>query len=387
MVLALALAQVAASTAAGLSLTIASVAAYELSGLDQIAGLAQTSIVAGASLLTIPLARISATHGRRIGLVLGYSVAACGALVAYIAVTLMSWPLLLAGLVLVGGGTVASLAARFAAADAARVPSDIAVTIGFVLWAATVGSIAGPHLVGLFGEVGEAGAFLALALLYVTATAIVAIWVPSTLGSPSARNANRLPRSLVVHQLRTHPLAMRGLVISTLVHMSMIAQMAMAPVHLHHASAPASFVGAVMSSHLASMYILSPVFGILVTRFGADHLGAVGLGTSLVSSLLLAYGAAEHDVVFVIGLVLLGFSWSLGMISGSTLVSQGLDSAARSASQSSTDLAINVGGGIASLLAGIVVAALGYATLALSVGVVLVMALLLMWLRPRQDRL
>jgi predicted MFS family arabinose efflux permease len=291
-----------------------------------------------------------------------------------------SWPLLLVGLLLVGGGTVASLAARFAAVDAGRVPADAAVAIGFVLWAATVGSIVGPNLVGLLGSLDGAGALLVLAALYGLAAVIVAAWVPASLGERSARASGRTSLRNVAGILRAHPLAVRGLGISALSHATMIALMAMAPVHLHHDSAPASVVGLVMSAHLASMYIMSPVFGRLVKRFGALRMGAAGLAVTALAAGILAVGAVGNDLVFGAGLALLGFGWSIGMVAGSTLVTQGLDPASRHASQGTTDLALNVGGGAASVIAGAIVAAAGYTALAVLVCAIATVSVLV--LRP-----
>lgn len=117
-------AQVLASTAAGLVLATASVTAVALAGTEQVAGATQTAMVVGASVLTLPIARLSERFGRRAALSLAYSIAATGALVGAAAIGLGLWWLLVLGTVLIGGGSVAGLAARFAAAESAPAPTQ-----------------------------------------------------------------------------------------------------------------------------------------------------------------------------------------------------------------------------------------------------------------------
>ncbi|WP_440662037.1 MFS transporter [Clavibacter nebraskensis] len=264
---ALVAAQVAASTGAGLSLTIASVAVLELSGSERIAGLAQTAIVVGASVLTIPVSRLAARAGRRWSLGLAYALAMLGALVCAAAIAASAWEAVLFGLTLVGGGTVAGLAARFAAAETARRPRDAALAIALVLWASTVGSVVGPNLVSLTGVGASSGAFMLLAALYAIAALVVMLAVPSSPPRPSRARARSSPAT-VMRVLRGRPAASAGIGLSAIVHVTMVALMAMAPVHLHHDMAPDAVVGLVMSGHLAAMYGLSPLFGLVIARHG-----------------------------------------------------------------------------------------------------------------------
>ena len=51
-------------------------------------------------------------------------------------------------------------------------------------------------------------------------------------------------------------------------HATMIALMSMTPVHLVHDGATLSVVGFTLSLHIAGMFALSPVFGVLADRLG-----------------------------------------------------------------------------------------------------------------------
>ncbi|MWV48818.1 MFS transporter [Rathayibacter sp. VKM Ac-2803] len=357
----LALAQVAASTAAGLVLTIASVTALTLSGSEQIAGLVQTSTVVGASALTVPIARLTLRFGRRAALAVAYGTAALGSVIGAAAVAADLWVLFLAAAALIGGGTVAGLAARFAAADLA--PRDTAVAIALVLWASTVGSIVGPNLAGATG-LASAPAFLLPAVLYGSAAACVVVGLRRTEVATTPQRRESARTADVIAVFLAHPRAVAGLAVTAAVHATMIALMTMAPVHLHHEDEPTGVVGLLMSAHLAAMYALSPLFGLLVRRAGALRSGAAGLGVAVVAGGVLAVGASRGAVVFALGLTLLGIAWSLGMVAGSTLVTEAIGPRERTLTQGATDLLINLGGGVASVVAGSVVASAGYAPLA-----------------------
>jgi MFS family permease len=358
---ALALAQVAASTATGTVLTIASITALTLSGSEQIAGLVQTSTVVGASALTLPIARLASSRGRRTALAVGYGVAMLGAALAAAAVLSGLAALLLGAAMLLGGGTVAGLAARFSAAELS--PGNAALAISLVLWASTAGSIVGPILAGAVAT-SSAEAFLLVAALYGVSAVCVLVGLPRSPARSTVAADGRLRVGDVVAVLRRRPRALIGLVVSVSVHATMIALMTLAPVQLHARGEPAAVIGLLMSAHLAGMYALSPLVGLLVRRAGAPRCAAVGLGLSIAAAALLGAGVTGGTPLFAVGLTLLGVAWSIGMIAGSTLVTESLSRRDRTATQGATDLAINLGGGAASIVAGAVVAAAGYAPLA-----------------------
>jgi MFS family permease len=138
-------AQVLGGIGVGTGIAVSTLVAANLSGSEAIGGLAQTTAVLGAAALAVPMARTAVRHGRRAGLSVAYTSAFTGMLTAAVAVALGWWPLLLAGLFLAGGGSAASLAARYAATDLSP-PGHTARDLSLVVWATTVGTIAGPNL-------------------------------------------------------------------------------------------------------------------------------------------------------------------------------------------------------------------------------------------------
>ena len=115
------------------------------------------------------------TGGRRPGLVFAYVVGALGALIVVAGAALDSVPLLFLGILLFGGGNAANLQARYAAVDLAD-PDRRARQLSLVVWATTIGAVAGPNLapvadqaVAGLGLREYAGPFLFSALAFVVA--------------------------------------------------------------------------------------------------------------------------------------------------------------------------------------------------------------------------
>jgi MFS family permease len=146
---------IGAQSLGGLGITIgiavAALLAEEISGSEKLAGLAQTMQVLGAAVASLLLAHLMGRRGRRPGLVLGYLLGACGAGLCVVAGAVNSFALLLAGAVLVGATTAANGLSRYAATDLAP-PEQRARALSLVLWATTIGAVAGPNLTGLAGD-------------------------------------------------------------------------------------------------------------------------------------------------------------------------------------------------------------------------------------------
>ena len=183
----LALTQVLVGVGTATGASVNSLIAAEVSGSETVGGLAQTCVVVGSALAALPIAQVAARHGRRRSLVIGYGVAALGALGATTATVRGSTALLLVGMTLIGAGGAAGLAARFAATDLAA-PEHRARALSLVIWAATIGSVLGPNLAGwLDGWALGAGllpaargthsavTFALMLAMFVLATAVVAV--------------------------------------------------------------------------------------------------------------------------------------------------------------------------------------------------------------------
>ncbi len=367
------------------ALAVATLVAARLSGSGAVGGLALTCVVTGTAGAALVVSRVAARAGRRPALGLGYGVGALGAAAAAAAVAAGSAVGLLVALVFTGAATAAGLAARFAATDLAE-PGRQARALALVVWATTVGAVAGPNLagpvqewVGGIGLVPATGPFLLCAAAF--GLAAVGTWFglrpdPLLLARAAEQDAGGVEpvrgRAVRVALLASPAalLAIGGVVVA---HLVMIALMSMTPVHMDHGGATLAVVGLVISAHVAGMYVLSPVFGWLADRVGRTAVLAVSGGLLLVAAVLCAVAGPADTALLSAGLVVLGLGWSAGLVSGSALLTESVALPARAGAQGLADVAMNVSGAVGGIVAGLVVAGASFAVLGAAAAVVVVL--------------
>ncbi len=378
--------QVLGGVGVSIGVALAALLAEELSGSPDLSGLAVTASVLGAAVAAVPLAGLMTLRGRRPGLVAGYLTGSAGAVLAVVAAALGSYPLLLAGMLFFGAATTSNLQARYAATDLAE-PAQRGRALSLVVWATTIGAVAGPNLAAPAGATAAtlglprlAGPFLWSAIVFLLAGAIVWLLLrpdPLLLARRRAADADgpRLSARAALDAVRRTPRAALGLAGIAVGHMVMVGVMSLTPVHMrsggHAGPDVLRLVGLVISVHVAGMYAFSPVMGWLADRFGGVRVlgGAQGV---LYLSLLLAGTAPAHDTVrLAAGLFLLGLGWSGCLVAGSTLLSESVPIGVRAGAQGVSDLVMGVFGAAGGALAGLVVGLVGYGGLNASAGVVL----------------
>ncbi|MEV4217807.1 MFS transporter [Nonomuraea sp. NPDC049725] len=381
-------AQIVGGVGVAVGLALSSVVVDDLSGSTVISGFAGTATVLGAALLALPTAKAAGRSGRRAGLALAYLAALLGCVISVAAISIGNWPLLLAGLVLVGGGSAGNLAARYSATDLSP-PGHAARHLSLVVWAATFGSVAGPNLaepadrIGMesLGLVEKAGPFAFAALAFAVALVIILAGLrPDPLrlareldGTQSAGRGGKRTVRTAWRTLRTTPMVRNALVMIAVSHTAMVSIMSMTPVKLHHDGSSLDVIGIVISLHIAGMYMMSPVVGWLADKAGRVPVLMLGMGLLLASAALA--GTAGHRVWQVtLALFLLGLGWSCGLVAGSALVSESVALEARPAVQGLSDLLMNVCGATGTIIAGAIVGGLSYGVLGLVVGVMVTAA-------------
>lgn len=380
------------ATALLAALTVAPLVALELTGSPTLTGLPAALGVVGTAIGATVVSRVMARRGaRRPGLVLGYTIAAAGALLAAAATFLRSFPLLLAAMVAIGCGNSASNLARYAAADPYPSGKRSAV-IGWVVWAATIGAVAGPllgtlaaHPLSRLGLPPLAGGFLVACAGFAAGAVAFLLLLrpdPSSLSEAAepfstAGAAERTAAAATASSQRR--LALGGLVVS---HGVMVLIMTMAPVHLRHHGVTLGAIGAVMSSHVLGMFALTPVAGYLAQRVGNVPVLATGLVLLALAGLGAALAPAGNAAALGAALFLLGLGWSCGFVAASGVLAQGADRAERARRQGTADTIVFAAAALASLGSGVIVAAIGYAALALvGSGVAALAAALVTWSR------
>lgn len=379
----LSLGQILGGLAFGATVSLGAILAAQISGDDAFSGLAAAGVTLGTAVLALPLAMLASRYGRRPALALGMLIALVGVVLVVLAVEIASFPLLLLAFGLIGSGQAANLQTRFAAADlstGATRGRDLSV----VVWATTIGAVLGPNLTGPGEELGQmlgmpdlTGPYLftivaqVLAiLLYLLALRpdplLLAQRVVAAAGAAGAAIA-RADRPVVARFAIFAIAAAHGVMVSV---------MAMTPVHLLHHGESLTLIGLSISLHIAGMFALSPVFGILADRVG--RVSTILLGQALLIAALVTASFGEASTAAVtIGLVLLGLGWSATTVAGSTLLTEASAEGLRPRRQGLSDLLMSLVGATGAILAGVILGWIGYGGLALLVGIVVIATIVL----------
>jgi len=374
--------QVLGGVGVAIGVAVGTLLAAALAGTDSLAGLAATSAVVGTALIAIPVSRVMDRHGRRPGLMLAYGTGALGAAVIVLAGVLGSFPLGLVGMVLFGGASAGNLQARYAAIDLATAERR-GTALSTVVWATTVGAVLGPNLADPAGRLAErtglsplSGPFLlSLAVFGASVLLLGALLRPDPLLLARAARGDdltvRRQRTSLRAALRTvaaHPSALLGLGAIAVGHAVMVGMMTMTPVHMEHGGATLRIIGLVISVHIAGMYALSPLVGLLADRLGRRPVILAGCGL-LLAACAIAGTASEHGSAQLgVGLTVLGLGWSCTLVAGSTLLTESVPVDARPSVQGASDFVMNLAGAAASVVAGVVVGVFGFGWLGLLAG-------------------
>lgn len=383
----------------GATLSVGALLLAEVSGFDAISGLGSAVFNAGAALAGIPLARLAAKHGRRRALVIGSLVAMVGAVVAVSSTVVGQWWLLAIGLAMIGVASAVQLLSRFAATDLA-IPEKRARDLSLVVWSITVGAVVGPNLIGpgavvgaLIGVTPLAGVFVfaVIAQLLAALTSFLGLrpdplLTAHTLHSAEDRHSPNSPGvGSVIGDRRSQVLTVFVVAMAQAI---MVALMAMTPLHLmHHAGTP-EIVGITLSLHIAGMYALSPVFGILASRVGRIPVIALGWALLLVS-VVIAYLAGPSHLLIQISLTLLGLGWGAVTVAGAALLTEITPAIDRPRWQGRSDTFMSAAGAVAGALSGVIFAIGDFSFLALISGLLLVLGALAsiqISLRARRSR-
>ena len=391
------IAQIVGAIGVGVGPSLGVLLAGDVTHNEAFAGVARTATTLGAAMFGLWLGTLAAQRGRRVALGLGWWLAAAG---SALLVTAAQWNLivpLFLGLLIIGAGSATVLQARFAATDLAE-PHHKARSLALVVWVGTLGSVLGPNL----GAPGEymasttgltvfAAAFLIAAICLTLAGLIVVVFLrPDPLllleraahvpvGGPASGQPNRIRQA--INELQVNGQARVATVAILTAQAVMVGIMTMTPVHIIHQGGSITTVGITISLHVAGMYALAPVVGLITDRLGYRFTISTGIGIFLLS---LVIGAVRPDGMtwIMASLVLLGVGWSFVNVAGSALFSVVVSPATRAASQGGVDALSNLCGATAAFIAGPLLVVTSFSFLSLLAIVALVPLAILMATRP-----
>ncbi|WP_454698613.1 MFS transporter [Arthrobacter humicola] len=437
-------AQLLSGIGTGATVSIGSLLAVDLSGSSAWAGSVSTVMTLAAALSALPLASLADRRGRLAGLVTGLAAALAGVGCIVVSIVSGSFLLLLLGTAGVGLGTASNLQARFAAVDLAD-DEHRGRSLSAVVWAITIGAVAGPNLIQPGAVVGQAvglppiaGPFIISAAGLVLACALLLAGLrPDPLlfarelaaagrqpadnqpasqhhtgqHQPGQQPASRQPsgRQPAVARrrgalargwraARGSPSAILALAAVVGAHAVMVGVMSVTPLHLQelvagpgaaaHAGHTASgdvlvIIGFTISLHIAGMFALSPVMGWLTDKAGRKQTVVIGFAL-LVAAVAVAAAGQRSTTAVAVGLVLLGLGWSAATVAGSTLLAESVRQEERVMVQGVSDMFMGAAGAVGGASSGIILSWAGYSGLNVAGGVVagVVLAAAVMALLP-----
>ena len=369
--------QVLGGLGMGAAISLGSLLVVQVSNNTAFAGFSSSMFTLGTAFAAIPLARLALRSGRRVALTTGTLLAAVGAVGVIIAASVVSVPALLVSIVLVGTGSAAGLQSRFAATDLAN-PERRARDLSLVVWATAIGVIIGPNLAGpgdLLGlELGLpelTGAFAITALAQLSSGIIFMLFLrPDPLelsgGLGSANPTNKRGIGHAIRLLSNNVPAAAAVFVLAMSHAIMVAVMAMTPVHLAHLGVSVTVIGFTISLHTAGMYLFAPVFGWFADRVGRRSVILFGQALYLASLLINGF-LAESVSAVTVSMVLLGLGWSASTVAASAGITDSIAPADKTTVQGFSDSVMSFAGAGGGLVAGVILAAVGYGLLSVLV--------------------
>jgi len=376
----------------GSALSVGALLLAEVSGNDAISGLASSMFGVGTAVAGIPLARFAARKGRRQAMVVGSLIAMIGALVAVYSTIIGQWWLLALGLAGMGLANAVQLLSRFAATDLA-LPRNRARDLSLVVWSITIGAVVGPNLMGpgaamggLLGLTPLAGVFVFTFFAQILAALVNwfglrpdPLLVARQLAADRASAAREAAKSAggtgdahtAAHiETTDRRAAILTIVMIAMAQAIMVGLMAMTPLHLMQHHGTPEIVGFTLSLHIAGMYALSPVFGIMASRMGRVTVIVFGWILFLIS-IVVAYFSGPSHLLVQISMTLVGLGWGAVTVAGAALLTEIAAEHERPKWQGRSDTFMSASGAIAGALSGVIFALGDFSLLALLTGVLL----------------
>ena len=368
---------IAGTVAAG-SLLVTSISKSE-----SLAGLAQTTTVLGAAMMALPLAKLTQKGGRRLSLMIGYSVGVIGSILAILGGTHKILFLMLSGTFLVGAASASGYQARFAAIDLAT-SENRSKNLSIVVWGSTVGAVAAPNLMQPAGNFSHflnlprlVGPYMIAGVSLTLATIVIFVflkpdpYLTANLSSDGITQKKHETTRAALKHIRTIPNALFAVAAIGVGHLAMVSIMVMTPVHMSHMDVALSVIGLVISVHVLGMYAFSPIVGVLSDKLGRVRVIQIGILILIAAATLAGLAPDMQTVPLGFALFLLGLGWSCTLIAGSTLLSESVSVEMKPSSQGASDLVMNLMGALGGAASGLIIGVFSFGWLCVFVGLLI----------------
>jgi MFS family permease len=352
-----------------------------VTGVSSLLGLGPALFLVSSALTAFPAGRLMDRVGRVPVLAGGFAAGGVGAALTSLGAYLQSGWLVIPGFVLIGAAGATGQLARAAAGDMYPMKRR-ARGIAYVMSGAVVGAILGPAVFApIFSGRELSSAALAVpwligaGLMLVALTVVVNIRpdpkrIAEAIEGRSARNPLQSPEAAaplgeLLRRRGVKP-AMAAGITSYAVMVSLMNLTGYVVVHQRHH--PQHLVFPIIGAHVLGMYLLMPVVGSIVDRFGRPRSVAVGLVLMAAS----AAGLMRAESVVAIASLLfgLGLGWNFSFVAATTQLADLAAPAERGRLLGFNDLVAGLTGATLVLLGGYVLDDFGVTALAVAASLV-----------------
>jgi len=336
----------------------------ELAPAPALATLPQSVLIIGLAASVLPAGALIRRIGRRPAFLVTALLASLGCIAAGLGIQASNFWVFCTAAMLLGANNAMVMQYRFAAVEyvtPARASKAIAIVMSGALGAAWLG----PEIAVRFADIVEgshyAGSFFVGSCLYALAAILLVLTPVST---HEAARDTRPPRPL--SRIAMQP-DFRIAVLAALVSYAVMSFiMTATPISMHvidlHDEVATKRV---IQGHLLAMYLPSLASGWIITRFGIRPVMIAG--ALLMSACVAVAAFIGHSVLhYGWALVLLGAGWNLLFIAGTTLLTSTYRPQERIQVQSLNDFMVFGTQAVASLMAGVALATIGWERLNLA---------------------
>jgi len=304
------------------AITVTALAAREVSDNPLFVGLPNALGVGGGVLGTQIYYYLSKKYSRYVSLSITFFVGGLGGLISLYSLIIDSFSLLLVGAFILGIGHSATLQTRYAASF---VSSDKfkATSLALAVWFSVFGSVFGPRLVSsysnffynLYGSDLIVGYVIAMFGMSIAGLAITTLTSKSSL----LRQAQLKDLNISNDSTKYKDGNLLSLLL-VLNHFVMVVVMSATPLHVKDIGETVQLVGVIISYHTLGMFLLSPILGKLVDKYGFRNFTFIGSGILLISCSLTFFNSSP--IYLKIGLYLLGLGWNFNYVALSDAISK-----------------------------------------------------------------
>jgi MFS family permease len=337
-----------------------------------------------AGMLTAaPMSVFMGKYGRKLGFLLGATVAASGGALGVYSLFYENFYTLCLAHAAMGSALVCFGYFRFAAAEVVSEswrPKAISFTLGSGLVAALVGPEVFIYSKDLFSPIPFAGAYGAITVLSVIGSLpILALRLRKTKGFDQENSAKTVAP---VREILRRPAVFTAILCAAISFGVMVLLMAPTPLAMVGCGFTDVQAGDVIRWHVIAMFAPSFFTGSLISRFGSGKIISCGL-----LMLCLASGIAIAGIEltnFYLALILLGLGWNFGFIGATNMLNENLSAGERSVVQGANDTLIALVSTLASFGSGILISSFSWTAVAVTVLPLVFIAFAgLIFLRPR----